>query len=95
MNKVTTAIAASGIAIASVAVGMVLQAALYDLPQRESNITAEPERKPVNPNALPGVEAPTNRTDRNGMLMPWCKKCHNRITNTNRAKRKMTNKEDE
>lgn len=35
------------------------------------------------------------RTDRNGMLMPWCKKCHNRITNTNRAKRKMTNKEDE
>lgn len=63
MNKVTTAIAASGIAIASVAVGMGLQAALYDMPQRESNITAEPARKPVNPNALPGVEAPTNRTD--------------------------------
>ena len=63
MNKLTTALAASGIAIASVAVGMGLQAALYDLPPRESNIAAEPARKLVNANALPGVEAPTNRTN--------------------------------
>ena len=63
MNKILKGMMYGGAAVLCVAGGAAIQATMFDLPQRESNITAEPARKPVNPNALPGVEAPTNRTD--------------------------------
>ena len=61
MNKILKGMMYGGAAVLCVASGAAIQATMFDLPQRERNITAEPARKAVNPNALPGVEAPTNR----------------------------------
>lgn len=64
MNKFSVVCLTVGVGIGSLGAGMALQAALFDVPDRgPSHVAPEIKREPANPRALPGVAAPTNRTN--------------------------------